>query len=299
MSKLKDFVVGCGLAVITSVVWVVAACSPAANTQVVAKPPIGTTMTNPTSTTLVPVSPGSTAVASPTTTVPPVTGSTTATESPTTTTTTPDLPQVDISPPTTADSSAVFNIDINSYNLVVNGLVNNKLSLNYAQILAYPSVTQKAEIICPDTEDEWDSWTGVPVATLLNAAGLLPDSTEIVFTGNDGYYVQLPLKTVLSGGVFLAYQMNGQQLTPDRGYPLRLVVTGDVGADWLRWVTNIQVKGILTLSSDSSAAFRQASSNIPTSGNKLCACFLSAAVINYQSPAVLEKLEPDNNSESV
>ena len=299
MSKFKDFVVGCGLAVVTSVVWVVAACSPAANTQVVAKPPVGTTMLNPTSTTQVPVSPGSTAVASPTTTEPPVTGSTSLTGPPaTTTTTTPDLPQVDISPPTT-ESSAVFNIDINSYNLVVNGLVNNKLSLNYAQILAYPSVTQQAEIICPDTEDEWDSWTGVPVATLLNAAGLLPDSTEIVFTGNDGYWVQLPLKTVLSGGVFLAYQMNGQTLTPDRGYPLRLVVTGDVGSDWLRWVTNIQVKGILTSFSDSSAAIRQASSNIPTSGNKLCACFLSAAVITHQSPAVLEKTEPDNNSESV
>ena len=296
MSKFKDFVVGCGLAVITSVMWVVAACSPAANTQVVAKPPIGTTMTNPTSTTQVPVSPSSTAAASPTTPEPLITSSTTATA---TTATTPDLPQVDISPPTTADSSAVFNIDINSYNLVVNGLVNNQLSLNYAQIMAYPSVTQKAEIICPDTEDEWDSWTGVPVATLLNAAGLLPDTTEIVFTGNDGYYVQLPLKTVLSGGVFLAYQMNGQTLTPDRGYPLRLVVTGDVGADWLRWVTNIQAKGILTSSSDSFAAFRQASSNIPTSGNKLCACFLSAAVITYHSPAVLEKLEPDNNSESV
>jgi len=296
MAKFKDFVVGCGLAVVTSVVWVVAACSPAANTQVVVKPPVGTTMTNPPGTTQVPVSPGSTAAASPTTTAPPVTGSTTATGS---TTTTPDLPQVDISPPTTQDSSAVFNIDINSYNLVVNGLVNNQMSLSYAQILAYPSVTQQAEIICPDTEDEWDSWTGVPVATLLNAAGLLPDTTSIVFTGNDGYYVELPLKTVLSGGVFLAYQMNGQALTPDRGYPLRLVVTGDVGADWLRWVTNIQVKGILTLSSDSSVAIRRASSNIPTSGNKLCACLLSAAVITYQSPAAQEKTEPDNNSESV
>jgi hypothetical protein len=111
--------------------------------------------------------------------------------------------------------------------------------------------------------------------------------------------VELPLKTVLSGGVFLAYQMNGQALTPDRGYPLRLVVTGDIGSDWLRWVTSIQAKGILTLSSDSSVALRQVSSNIPTSGNKLCACFLSAAVINYQSPAAMEKTEPDNNSESV
>ena len=291
MSKLKDLMVGCGLAVVTSVVWFVSACSPSASTQVVAKPSIGTTMTNPASTTQLPVSPDSTTVTTPTTTEPIVTSGSTPAVSPTTT----ELPQVDISPPTT-DSSAVFNIDINNYNLVVNGLVNNRLSLNYAQILAYPSVTQKAEIICPGTEDEWDNWTGVPVSTLLNAAGLLPDSTEIVFTGNDGYYVQLPLKTVLSGGVFLAYQINGQSLTPDRGYPLRLVVTGEVGADWLRWVTDIQVKGILTLSSDSSAAIRQASSNIPTSGNKLCACFLSATVMIPQNQAERDKIEPDISS---
>jgi DMSO/TMAO reductase YedYZ molybdopterin-dependent catalytic subunit len=252
-------------------------------------------MTNPTSSTQLPVSPDSTPALSPTTTTePPVTGSSTSTEIPTTT----ELPPVAISPPSppTTDPSAVFNIDINNYNLVVKGVVNKILTLDYAQILAYPSVTQKAEIVCPDTEDEWDEWTGVPVSTLLNAAGLLPESTEIVFTGNDGYYVQLPLKTVMDSHVFLAYAMNGQPLSPDRGYPLRLVVTGAIGSDWLRWVTGIQVKGILTSYSGSSVGIRQLSGNIPTSGNKLCACFLSAAVIQYQSTAPTEKIEPPVSS---
>ena len=222
-----------------------------------------------------------------TTAAPPVTSSSTTTDTPTTT----ELPPVDISPPTT-DSSAVFNIDINNYSLVVKGVVKNSLTLDYAQILAYPSVTQKAEIICPDTEDEWDEWTGVPVATLLNAAGLLPESTDIVFTGNDGYYVKLPLKTVLNSGVFLAYEMNGQPLSPDRGYPLRLVVTGTIGSDWLRWVTGIQVNSTLASYSGASSGIRQLSSNIPTSGNKLCACFLSAVVIPYQTTPPAEKIEP-------
>jgi len=293
MSKLKDFMLGCGLAVVTSVVWFVSACSPSASTQAVAKPSISTVMTNPTSTTQLPILPDSTSALSPTTTTtPPVTDSSAATETPTTT----ELPPVVVPPPTTEDPSAIFNIDVSKYNLVVKGVVNNSLSLNYAQILAYPSVTQKAEIICPDTEDEWDEWTGVPVSTLLNAAGLLPESTEVVFTGNDGYYVQLPLKTVLDSRVFLAYQMNGQPLSPDRGYPLRLVVTGSIGSDWLRWVTGIQVKGNLASYSGSSIGIRQLSGNIPKSGNKLCACLLSATVVMPQNQAEPDKLEPDISS---
>jgi DMSO/TMAO reductase YedYZ molybdopterin-dependent catalytic subunit len=174
-------------------------------------------------------------------------------------------------------------VDINTYTLTVNGAVDTSLSLSYAQILAYPSVTQDARIICPGEEDETDQWTGVPLSTLLNAAGLSPEADEVVFTGLDGYYVQLPLASVLDSSVFLAYQMNGQTLPWERGYPLRLVVTKNlIGSNWPRWVTSIEVKSSLVSFSNSSAIIQNARSNIPTSGNKTCSCFLAATVVNYQ-----------------
>jgi DMSO/TMAO reductase YedYZ molybdopterin-dependent catalytic subunit len=148
------------------------------------------------------------------------------------------------------------------------------------------------EIVCPGTLDEWDNWTGVPLSTLLNAAGLSPEAGEVIFTGSDGYFVQLPLSTVLGKGVFLAYQVNGQALSQDRGYPLRLVVGGSDGADWLRWVTSIQVKSNLTSFSNSSSILQNARSNIPTSGNKTCSCFLAATVVNYQ---VVQDMESKND----
>ena len=131
---------------------------------------------------------------------------TTPVETPTTTT----EPPIVTTPATT--TTPFYDIAINSYLLEINGLVNTPLSLSYAQILAYPAVTQTARIICPGEEDETYQWTGVPLSTLLNAAGLSPEASEVVFTGLDGYYVQLPLASFLDNDVFLAYQMNGQTL---------------------------------------------------------------------------------------
>ena len=119
------------------------------------------------------------------------------------------------------------------------------------------------------------------MSTLLNAAGLMPEAGEVVLTGADGYYIILPLQTVLEKGVFLAYQMNGQDLSEDRGYPLRLVVTGMDGGDWLRWVTNIEVRQTLVSFSNSSSDIRNLSRNIPVNGSKLCSCFLTRTALYY------------------
>ena len=94
------------------------------------------------------------------------------------------------------------------------------------------------------------------LSALFKEAGLATGASEVVFTGEDGYFVQLPLETVLESDVFLAYKMNGQTLSQDRGYPLRLVVGKSQGADWLRWVTKIEVKPALVSFTNSSAAIQ-------------------------------------------
>jgi DMSO/TMAO reductase YedYZ molybdopterin-dependent catalytic subunit len=208
---------------------------------------------------------------------PPVisTPETSTTEMPTTTTKpTTTLPSVVNAAPST--TTAPF--DINSYRLTINGLVNNSLSLSYAQIESYPTVTESAELVCPGIEDETDDWTGVPLATLLNVAGLSPGASEFVFTGADGYNIQLPLEAVQQSGVFLAYQINGLATQEARGYPLRLVVSGGPGLDWVEWLTSIEVKPIQVSFSNPSAIMTKLVSNVPTYGSKSCSCLFSAVV---------------------
>ena len=190
-----------------------------------------------------------------------------------------DQPPQGTNTPVVIANPTNYHIDVSAYNLVITGLVNTPLSLSYAQLLTYPAVTQNAEIVCPDTEDEWDVWTGVPLTALLKEAGLDSSAGAVIFTGVDGYYIQLPLETVLQSGVFLAYQMNGAALTPERGFPLRLVVTGSLGNDWLRWVTKIEVRTALTSFTNLEAGIQLMNTYKPAQGSKLCACKLVAGKV--------------------
>lgn len=285
MAKGKDIILGCGLAVVTCVMWLVSSCTQSGTNSISGQPVKVTSSTATSSTTneTSTLSKSTTVISSKTTTQ----SSTTNTQSPTTTTATPTESQPITTTPLTTitptpSEGQTTPADIDNYLLYINGLVNNPQTLSYAQILALPSTTQTVEIACPDVIDETDQWTGVPISTLLSTAGLLPEASEVVLTAADGYYIILPLQTVLEKGVFLAYQMNGQDLSQDRGYPLRLVVTGMDGGDWLRWVTNIEVKQALVSFSNSPANIQKLSHNIPVNGSKLCSCFLAATVVNYQ-----------------
>src|SRR3954451_3695237 len=96
-------------------------------------------------------------------------------------------------------------------------------------------------------------WTGVPLAVLLERAGLADDVCEIVLEGADRgtaveqprppgplpYARSIPLARAMESDVLIAYQMNGRDLTLDHGYPLRVIVPGHYGMASVKWLTNI------------------------------------------------------------
>jgi DMSO/TMAO reductase YedYZ molybdopterin-dependent catalytic subunit len=133
-------------------------------------------------------------------------------------------------------------VDITEYRLVIDGLVNKNLTYTYDEILEYPAVTRVVLLICPSVFADNAEWTGIQVATILDEADVKPEATTVTFYAVDGYRITLSLKDALGDGVFLAYKVNGQALPREHGYPLRLVVTGRYGANWVKWVERIEVK---------------------------------------------------------
>jgi DMSO/TMAO reductase YedYZ molybdopterin-dependent catalytic subunit len=63
-----------------------------------------------------------------------------------------------------------------------------------------------------------------------------------VFEDRHGKSASYPLPDVLSGKVFLAYQVNGTTLPRKHGFPLRVVADGYYGAEWVKYVDRVRVE---------------------------------------------------------
>ena len=130
--------------------------------------------------------------------------------------------------------------DINTYRLVIDGLVQNPLSLSYEDTLARPQVSELVLLICPGFF--WDNaeWTGTPLSLILEEAGILPEAAKVRIVSG-GYSTTLSQEEATADGVFLAYEVNGETLPAEHGYPLRLVARHQYGSKWVKWVERIEV----------------------------------------------------------
>ena len=95
-------------------------------------------------------------------------------------------------------------------------------------------------------------WTGTPLRGLLEEAGLRDDAVEILFTGLDRgvqgdevqyYQRSLTIDEASGEDVLLAYQMNGEPLSPPHGYPLRLIVPCWYGMTNVKWLGRVEAIG--------------------------------------------------------
>jgi len=134
-------------------------------------------------------------------------------------------------------------IDATLWRLQVDGLVENELSLTYDNITSFPSVSEIVTLRCVDGPTGTADWKGVRLNALLDLAGVLPNATEVVFYAADGYTSSITLDYAQQDDVILAYEMNGEVLPRDHGYPLRLVAPGKYGYKWVKWITHIELVG--------------------------------------------------------
>jgi DMSO/TMAO reductase YedYZ molybdopterin-dependent catalytic subunit len=116
--------------------------------------------------------------------------------------------------------------DAASYRFVVDGLVEQPLSLTYDELLALPSVSQVSDFHCVEGWGVSDvRWQGVRLQTLLDMARPKPEASFITFHSLDGFYTDsLSVGQASLPDALVAYHMYEKPLTPEHGYPLRFVM---------------------------------------------------------------------------
>jgi sulfane dehydrogenase subunit SoxC len=158
-------------------------------------------------------------------------------------------------------------VDEQSWRLEIGGRVERPLTLTMDDIKARPARTEAVTLECAGNgrallspralSQPWmleavgnSEWTGTPLAPLLEEAGVLDGAVEVVFTGLDrgiqgdvehAYERSLPLDEAQRDEMLLAYEVNGQPLPPQHGFPLRLIVPGWYGMTHVKWLAGITV----------------------------------------------------------
>lgn len=161
-------------------------------------------------------------------------------------------------------------IEAASWELSIEGEVRKEFKINYEELRKLPSKTVMATIECAGNSRSfliprakgllWEQggvgnaeWTGVPLSVLLDKAGIKDGTIEIILEGKDQGEVNeepkspgtihfarsLSLAKARQPEVLIAYQMNGKDLSPEHGFPVRAIIPGYYGMASVKWLTRI------------------------------------------------------------
>jgi DMSO/TMAO reductase YedYZ molybdopterin-dependent catalytic subunit len=133
------------------------------------------------------------------------------------------------------------------WRLKVGGLVSRPQSLSLDDLRALSARTQITRHDCVEGWSAIGQWKGVPLSTVLNAAGLAREAKYIVFycadileSGADPYYESIDLIDAFHPQTILAYELNGKALPVANGAPLRLRVERQLGYKHAKYLMKIE-----------------------------------------------------------
>lgn len=157
------------------------------------------------------------------------------------------------------------SVDLNDWSLKIDGHVDNPVTLTMSELKKMPRVELVSVLECAGNGrtfyephvagTQWaygsagnGRWAGVRLRDVLRRAGIRGSATEILCDGADVPLGKMPdfQRTItaakaLHPDTLLAYEMNGQPLPVQHGFPLRVIAPGWAGDSWVKWLQHIEV----------------------------------------------------------
>lgn len=139
-------------------------------------------------------------------------------------------------------------VDADGWQLRIHGMVEQEMTLDYEQLTARPTIERDVTLACVSNEVGGEyvgnaRWVGVPLAPLLEEAGVLPGADQLVSRSSDGWTAGTPTAAVMDGrDAMLAVSMNGEPLPLEHGFPVRMVVPGLYGyVSATKWLVDLEL----------------------------------------------------------
>jgi hypothetical protein len=149
------------------------------------------------------------------------------------------LPDGGVPPPTTFYGEGTPTLDRALWRLRVHGDVATPLELDLAALAALGTEEREAVLDCTSGWAMRTQWQGTPLTAALAAAGADPRATFVKVRSVTGWMV--PLERHEVADALLATPVAGGPLPAGNGAPVRLVVPGRRGLDWVKWVVELEV----------------------------------------------------------
>jgi DMSO/TMAO reductase YedYZ molybdopterin-dependent catalytic subunit len=136
-------------------------------------------------------------------------------------------------------------VDIRRWRLEIGGMVDEPLSFTYEEIRQLPSVEQTATLMCisyvpGDNLLGHAKWKGVRMRDILEKAKVKSGVIDILLRATDDYTDSIPLDRAMAESTLLVYEMNGEPLVAEHGFPVRLLVPAIYGMKNVKWITRIE-----------------------------------------------------------
>lgn len=152
-------------------------------------------------------------------------------------------------------------VDIESWTCQIAGMVSSPCDLRYDDVLQFPRKTVRTFFQCAGNPLEPTSparqianveWSGALLRDVLARAGVTPSGRFLWGFGLDHgnffgsprqehYVKDLPMDYVMNHDVLLATHLNGEPLSPEHGFPVRIVAPGFYGTNSVKWLCRLEV----------------------------------------------------------
>jgi DMSO/TMAO reductase YedYZ molybdopterin-dependent catalytic subunit len=128
------------------------------------------------------------------------------------------------------------------WRLRLHGAVAEERTLTLAEVRSLPVVEQRSDFHCVTKFSVLDNdWRGVAAAAVLDLVEVHPAATHVMVEALEGYTANLPLAVLRDPEALLVWQRNGEDLTAEHGWPLRLIVPSRYAWKSVKWISGLEL----------------------------------------------------------